>query len=363
MPLKRIPPFHFVPRIADMQHVDPDTVSLKRLRDIVVGKDTSFPASRAMALLYASDFPNKHRDFAGVLEDEKQPSELRYLAAIYLGKITSPAALQILTHNSNVRDELVLSGVMRALGCIGDRSALGAISEAKQHAHGLAMVQAEFAQTLIEHRAGLHELELSNMEQPEHLTQDLNDCRPFEIIPSNYSAAELCLRSLADQPYGIEYSEQSMYQARCGRNNWMVLFNRDFAEKNTTAKLRKQLTFLGTVALRDAESGLYSPIYLILTAPAIDKQEVNILVYRTAGRLVFTGSAVINDNQAEFSIMAVRKAGAYSLHVEGVFEDGRMEIRTAMSTPFIPIQKHEPSEVSSENYEVKVITADVHPGQ
>jgi hypothetical protein len=353
MPLKVIPPFHFVPRIADVLHVDPDEVSLRRLRDIVAGKDTSFPVPRAMALLHATDFPNKHRDFAAVLEDEKQPSELRYLAAIYLGKITAPAAMHILIHNSNVRDELVLSGVMRALGCIGDRSALAAISQAKQHAHGLAMVQAEFAQTLIAHREGVHELDVAVAEQTNHLTMDANDTHPFEIIPANSSAAELCLRSLADQPYGIEYSEQSMYQARCGRSNWMILFNRDFAQKNTTVKLRKQLTLLGTIALRDAETGLYSTMYLVLTAPAIDQQTVNILVYRTAGRLIFAGSAVIKDNHAEFSILAVRRAGAYSLQVDGVFEDGRLDIHTALSTSFIPIQKNEPGELSSDTYEMK----------
>jgi hypothetical protein len=86
MPIKVVPPFRFVARISDVLPVDPEEASLKRVRAVVAGKDSTFPQARAMALLHASDFPNKHRDFAAVLEDENQSSAIRCLAAIYLGK-------------------------------------------------------------------------------------------------------------------------------------------------------------------------------------------------------------------------------------------------------------------------------------
>jgi hypothetical protein len=352
MPIKVVPPFRFVARITDVLHVDAEEASLKRLRAIVAGKDSTFPQARAMALLQASDFPNKHRDFAAVLEDENQSSTIRGLAAIYLGKIATPAAMHILIRNSGIRDERILAAVMRALGCIGDRTSLDAISQAKRHASGQALAQAEFAQLLIAHREGLDDVNLAVTEAVEPLTPKSQAGRPFSIDRADPVDAEFCLRSLADQPYGIEFSEQAMYQARCGRHLWMILLNRNFAEKNSTDKLQHHRTFPGMVALRDAETGLYAPMYLMLTAPAPDRRAVTIRVYGTSGYLAFAGSATVKDNRAGFSMVAVRRAGAFPVKLEGTFEDGGLDIRTALSTPFITAGQREPSELVRPIYQV-----------
>jgi len=92
------------------QHVEKHFTASATVRDVVIGMDASFPRSRAMALLLASDFPNKHRDYELVLQNEKESPEIRYLAAIYLGKIPTPAAMEILLKNSHIRDERVLAG-------------------------------------------------------------------------------------------------------------------------------------------------------------------------------------------------------------------------------------------------------------
>jgi hypothetical protein len=357
MSIRVVPPFRFVAGISDVLHVDPEEASLKRLRAIVAGKDSTFPQARAMALLQASDFPNKHRDFAAVLEDENQSSAMRCLVAIYLGKTATPTAMHILIRNSGIRDERILAAVMRALGCIGDRAALDAISQAKRNASGQALEQAEFAQLLIAHREGLDDVELAVTQAVEPLTPALQAGRPFSIARADPVDAEFCLRSLADQPYGIEFSEQAMYQARCGRHLWMILLNRNFAERNSTGKLQHQRAFPGMVALRDAETGLYAPMYLMLTAPAPDRQAVNIRVYGTSGYLAFAGSAMVKDNRADFSIVAVRRAGAFPVKLEGTFEDGRLDIHTALSTPFITSGQREPSELVGPIYQVTPVTS------
>ena len=58
----------------DFDDPDSDTgsPSLRRLREIVAGKDGTFPRSRSMALLLSTDFPNKHRDFEAVLETNER---------------------------------------------------------------------------------------------------------------------------------------------------------------------------------------------------------------------------------------------------------------------------------------------------
>lgn len=344
MSLKTSPPFNFVPRISEGVNVDTDTLSLKRLRDIVAGRDSSYPRSGGMAMLQTTDFPNKHRDFEAVLGNEKEPPEIRYLAATYLGKIATSAAMEILIKNSQIRDERVLVGVMKALGCIGNKSALEAVSVTQKRATGLAARQAEFAATLIAHRVGLEEYELPVSETRDHLEIDVHCARPLRIVRADDADAEFCLRSIAGQSFGIEFSEHPMYQVRCGRNTSMILLNRDFGDIDSVQTLGKRRAFLGVVALRSEATRLYSVAYLMLTSPARDEDAISILVYRTNGNLAFSGTAQVAGNYAEFSILAHPQPGAFALKIEGTFEAGRLEIKTALATMFVQIKKREPIE-------------------
>lgn len=341
---KIVPPGDFVSRISDEVNLDTDKLSLKRLQDIVAGRDTTFPRSQGMAILQTTDFPNKHRVFEAVLENEKVSPEIRYLAAIYLGKIPTPAAIDILVKNSQVRDERVLAGVMKALGCIGDKSALDAISTAKNRAKGLAAAQAEFAATLIAHRLGLEEYELPVPETRDLVELDLHCARPFQITQADDTDAEFCLRSFAGQPFGIEFSKYPMYQVRCGRNTLMILLNRDFGDKTNVSTLVKRKAFLGVVAMRSEETQLYSIAYLLLTSPAREDDAISILIYRTNGKLTFTGIARVVENSAEFIILAFPQPGAFAVKIEGALEDGKLEIKTALSTTVAQIKKREPIE-------------------
>jgi hypothetical protein len=56
---------------------------------------------------------------------------------------------------SGESDPLVLAGVLRSLGQIGDEPALRVVERALAHAEGPARPQGEFARTLIAHRLGL----------------------------------------------------------------------------------------------------------------------------------------------------------------------------------------------------------------
>jgi HEAT repeats len=343
MSLKTVPLFNFVPRISEDPNVDPDHVSLRRLRDVVAGRDTTFSRSRAMAILQATDFPNKHRDFEAVLENDKESPEIRYLAALNLGQIATPAAMEILVKHSRVRDEHVLTGVMKALGRIGNESALDAISIANTRATGLAAMQAEFAATLIAHRIGLQEGDSSVPETRDYLEVDLQCARPFRITRADDADAEFCLRSLGGQTFGIEFSEHPMYQAQCGRNSWMILLNRDLRDKNSMQTLRQRKAFVGVVALRREEIRSYSVVYLLLTSHVQGHEGINISIYRTNGNLSFSGKARCERDSADFSIRALPRPGAFAVKIEGTFEDGSLDIKTALSTTFVQ-KKREPIE-------------------
>ena len=344
MSFKRVSAFNFVPTISEDPDCDTGSPSLRRLREIVAGKDETYPRSQSMAMLLRTDFPNKHRDFEAVLENEREPPELRYLAAIHLGTMATPAALEILVRNSRVRDERVLAGVMKALGRIGDRSALDAITAARQYATGAAARQAEFAATLIAHRTGSEEYAPPVAVTASLLELDLHCARPFRVTRADGADAELCLRSLAGQPFGIEFAEHPMYQVRCGRKTSMILLNREFTTEASVESLQRRRAFLGVVAARSEDTRLYSVAQLMLTAPAEGKDEIRLFIHRPNGDLAFAGTAQVAENCAGFSIRAVPRPGAFAVSIEGRFEDGKLDITTALSTRFVQIAKREPIE-------------------
>jgi hypothetical protein len=331
------------PMISAEETLKADEVSLKRLRDVVAGRDGTVPRSQAMALLQISGFPDRHRDFEAVLEDENESAVARYLAAASLRNIATPTAMEILLKNTCVRDERVLSSVLNALACIGDESALDAILKVRERAEGLAASQAEFAASLIVHRLGLNGPDYPPPEIGDHLELKRHCARPIRVSKADEAEVELCLSSLASQPFGIEFAENSMLHARCGRNTWMIVLNKEFSDKTSVVTLAKRKGFFGVVAIRDEQSRSYSVAYLILTSPAKHDQSIDVLIYRISGQLCFTGIAQVAGNGAEFSILALQRPGAVAVKIDGTFKDGRLEIVTALSTAFVQVKKREPT--------------------
>ena len=129
--------------------IDLEQATLEQLRNAILGRDDDLSSSKAMVFLLQSNFPNKHRELERVLLDEEAPSNNRYLAAIYLSKISEPASLAILKNTGNIQNEKVLSGVATALGRVGDSSALELLNRFQERFHGLAASRARFAAALI----------------------------------------------------------------------------------------------------------------------------------------------------------------------------------------------------------------------
>jgi hypothetical protein len=289
-----------------------------------------------MAVLFESDFPNKHRDFQQILENERESPELRYVSALYLGKMNAESSRQILLGNLNIEDDFVLSGVMKALGWIGDRHAFEAVSTLGKKAGERASAQARFAAALIAHRLGLDGGE-SLPPSIDYLDPGRETGRRLSIQPADPNEGEMCLRAVSRHPLGVEYDESSMYQLRCGRNSWMLLFNRDSVGGDAAQRLRDRKLLFGAVAHKSSASNLYVPVYVILTSPHIDA--VRVLVHRVSGRLEFGGAAEIEGDGVRFSIRAVVRPGAFAVWLDGRLEGGRLTIGTALANPAVSAPK------------------------
>jgi len=317
-------------------------LTLERLRAAAVGRDSTIPQSRAIVLLHRTGFPNRHRDFEQVLEDQSQPAAVRYLAAIHLRRVGTPAAVDILTRNSDIRDDLVLAGVMKALGCIGDASALDAVRTVSQREETRAAAEACFAAILIAHRLRV-EAEHRPSDTEGYVAPDLPCVRPMEASPADAEDAAACLYALADEPFGIEFAERTLVQLRCHRKTWMVALNREFSTNSGIRSLTTKRGFLGSVLRRGDHIRSYSVSYVMLASPAETQDVVDLVIYSTSGQPCFDGIVQVGSPDIQFSIRALARPGAVGVTATGTFNDGEIGIVTALSMPFVQVKKDAPA--------------------
>ncbi len=309
---------------------------LLRLRAAALGMDPSVPRGPAMTRLTGQ--PSASGDLQSILEDENELPRFRVLAATLLWRLGSPSAQDILLRSAGTRDEQVLSAVSTALGRIGDERALEALRNAAGQATGTAVKQARFAAMLIEHRLGLVEGELPSNEQAP-LEPRGSSGRPFEVLRPAPDEAAVALRSLIQEPFGIEYASRG-HQILCGRNVWMLLFNSQLTSDPRHLTARKALA--GVLASRNQENRMYSVRFLILTFPN-SGERVGMVGFTTLGDPAFAGDAAVRQSKVEFAVNALSRPGAFPFRLEATWQVDRMDVRTAMTEVFVQ-QRRQPSQ-------------------
>ncbi len=322
-------PFAPVSGVSEDLTLKPDQINL--IRNVAAGRDTSFSRMQAINLLPSANFPNKATELQRLLENEQESQEIRHLAALALYKVNTPEAVEILLKNSQTQDQRVLASVMKGLGRIGNERTLAAISSVRARATGLAASQAEFAAALISHRLGLAGNDLKIPNSSEYLQIPGKAARLMQVAKASDAEAGVCLQSLATQPFGIEYAENSLYQIQCGRNNWMLVFNREFTHQESVQTWQTHKAFPGVIATKNEETGSYSTAFLLLTSPAAQPNLLNILIHRATGEQIFSGTGQVEGSKTEFSIRSIPRPGAFPVNIEGTFEGGQVELKTALS--------------------------------
>ena len=308
--------------------------TVEKLRAIVAGNDTSIPRIQAIAMLVSSDYPDSEKDFELLLENQGEPSTIRYLAAISLAKINSARARKVLTKNTQTEDEEVLAGIMTALSRIGNEESIDAILNVKERTTGYIASQAEFAAALISFRLGLegNDLPIPHSQDYLDLKNSVSQMQIFEAVDEEIRK---CIQSLAEEPFGIKLAKNPAYQVYYDRGVGMVLFNLDLLNRGNTQILLKKKSFLGIIADKVEESGRYSVAYLILTSPSNENQKTNILIARPDGTLVFGGVADIETDSAKFSIRTISQIGVFPVLIEGTLKRNNLELTTAQFSTVI----------------------------
>ena len=266
--------------------------------------------------------------------------------------IDTRAALAALIAQTTIGDEYVLTGVLKALGRIGDASALPAIERVMKTATGIAAAQAALAAAFIAHRLNLpgHALPLPSSSDYVVDTKapkdggPPSDCGRLRVTLANASDAELCLRSLARRPFAVELLESPMYEIRCERNIWMIALNRDAGEKGAIDGLTAHKRLLAVIARRDPNTGLYAAAFLVFTAPDA-AGGAHVLIHRVDGALISAGHLRVHDDSGAFALRPVRGPRPYTIWIEGRLEPGRLAITTGVASrgeKRTPIREYRP---------------------
>jgi hypothetical protein len=306
--------------------------ALSTARDVLKGHSDALSPSDAIQLIAESAFPNKHRDLQLVLADEAAPARLRYLAAVALARCDRPAALEILIGASGESHLLVLAGVLRALGQIGDEPALRAVERALPRAEGRARSQGEFARMLITHRLGLADRGAAPADTGELLDLSPDAGQRIVIRRARPHVATRALVSLGPRPYGIELAEDPMFELTCGRCRGTIMVNREFARPDALAALRARPALFGIATLAGRLRDDFSAAALVLTTPEANGSRIRIAIHLTNGERVFAGVAEVRDDAARWTLRAVRRLGAFPIRAEGRFSSGVVHIDDAAFT-------------------------------
>ena len=120
----------------------------------------------------------------------------------------------------------------------------------------------------------------------------------------------------------------------------MLVFNREFTHQDAVQTLQSRKAFPGVIATKNEETSSYSTAFLLLTSPAEQPNILNILIHRSTGEQIFSGTALVEGSKAEFSIHSIPRPGAFPVDIEGTFEGGKVELKTALSGTVVQQRRH-----------------------
>jgi hypothetical protein len=300
---------------------------IEKLRRVVTGKSEELPKILAMNLLRNQEYPDKYKDLQAVLENNNESSTLRYLAAINLARTNTADAQDILINNiTQTDDERVLYGIVKALGQVGDSSAISPLLNIKNAKKGFVSSKANFAVALISYRFGLEGNELSIPTEEEYLKMS-GITQPIKFSKASREEIDKCVNSISDRQFGIQLHQESAYQVIIGRDMHIVMLNKQYTDTENVKQLFQRKSMLGIIANKSEEHESYSVRYLILSSPATKSNgNIDVVITTPDGIIMFGGMLSMTDNNIKFSIRSTSQPGGFPLLIEGDLIDRELRL-------------------------------------
>ena len=299
-----------------------------RIRAAALGEDASVPRARAIADLAASGYPNRQRDLESIVLNADEPSELRALAADWLGRIDHPSTATRVLRHLDTPDALVRQRIVHRLGLVGDERAIEPLLALSARERGPARNRARFAAALIAHRYRHESSPIELPPSPASGEFPPGQLMPIVAIPPPRQDVEACLLDVADSSIGISFGEASALQVRIDANRWMVLLDAAFEDTGELACLEQQCAVLGGVAEWHAQSRQHFLTGLILSSP--DRSSVPRLhLHDLDGVLLGLGDSPAPRNWYSFTLRTVADAIGIAFELKGTLRDGRLSLSSS----------------------------------
>jgi HEAT repeats len=312
-------------------------INIDNIIDIIKGKNRHFPLGVAIDMFIKSEYSDKEKLLEILLDNNDESFKTRYLAATYLGRLNSEKSRDILKRNLSIKDERILSGILKALTFIGDEDALQKILNLRGHSNTTIQRQVSLVASLISYRLNLKDYDL---EYPsENYFTDVPQLEyPFKLTLMKKNDIKGCFESLKYELTGIEFSSDPVYNISFDDDKiqYVILFNKNInkEEKKSINDKLKEKQVVGVISKKNIEYNSYSIAYFVLSSTNSFGQ-TNIFVTTTDGVLHYAGIVQIIENKIHFSLKSISEPGILPLYLEGNIVDNKLKINTFRFEPKI----------------------------
>lgn len=282
-----------------------DTESSQELKtpallQTAVGKGTTTVRARALKMLAWSRAPEAADALRRVLDQISEDAALRGVAAVQLARLEGPAAAKdLLAAMKRGGSPLFQIKVARAMGMVGDAACMADLAKlASTEDRGVAG-QAAFSRMLVAFRSGQRGFEPM---LPEHGQHEPVAKQFFSLLAESVSAEQIRLGMASRiDTYGTEPAWQDGLYIACGPTQYLVFSDARLLDRGIAASALQDPLVFGLVAHRASVDAAFSTRWLLLSWP-MDRERVQVGVYRPSGQLAMQGYATVAGEKGRFTL-------------------------------------------------------------
>jgi hypothetical protein len=303
--------------------------SIEDLRAMVFEDRGPLDRPLALTLLGQRVYEGRIGDLERILMDDSEVPRLRHQAARFLGEIEAPEAERALERGAEIRDELVVRGVIEGLSAVGGDHARQRLEELGRR-HGAVGEAARGAALLLSHRQGATDAEPFSAVKEKRAPVPRGSAVPIEVAPADPKEVDDAVTALTSVTRSLPLTRQGALSFQCEGNPFYLLFTEPVLEGGVDT-FTSHPTQAGIVCRRQSlEGSAWELWYHVLTHPQTDNR-VDILVTTPKNLDELVGTARVKGSRAEFELWALERPGALPIEVSGFYDGATVTITSARS--------------------------------
>lgn len=312
--------------------IDAEKYGVDELREAAFGRSETLSRPLALMLLGRKNYPQKVADLARLLSDEQEESRLRKMAAVELGRIGTPQAIERLETALHVKDSLVRQTVTEALAGSGREQAHAAVRRLRPGKQAALAETRQWANQLMSVRLGARGGDILAPPQRKWLRVDDKRAVPVRVRPGRPGDVAEAVRDLSAGPLKVTLSQEHAVQAQCGDRQFLFLFEREFLQQPPEQLLRKKAAPAVVAEKHTLEGEGWEARYLVITQPVKHENQTRVLLTSSSGTVAMVGTVGLDDQgRLAFRVQTADQPGAVPVEVEGLYESRELRFQRFLS--------------------------------